>query len=280
MNYIEIEFTCKNIQDWQQDLLINDLAIIGFDTFEETDKGFNAFIAESNFDSSSFEAVLSELPQEIAISHVVKNIAQQNWNKVWEDNFQPLVVADKCYVRATFHESRKEEYPLEIIIDPKMAFGTGHHQTTSLMMELLLEETLEGAAVLDMGCGTGILGVLALKLRAKDVVAIDNDPVCCESALENSKLNQVDAISVLCGDSTLIPDKRFNLIIANINRNILLEQLTDYSKALNKGGILLMSGFYEGEDFDMLKTNAKVNGFEYTSCKTRDNWVAAKFIKL
>src|SRR5690606_30866755 len=223
MNYIEIEFTCNDIQDWQQDLLINDLATIGFDTFEETDKGFNAFIAESNFDSNAFETVLSQLPQETAISHVIKNIAQQNWNKVWEDNFQPLIIADKCYVRATFHESRKGEYPLEIIIDPKMAFGTGHHQTTSLMMELLLKETLEGAEVLDMGSGTGILWVLAVKVGAKEVVAIDDDPVCCESALENSELNQDDAISVLCGDSTLIPNRRFNIIIANINRNILLD---------------------------------------------------------
>jgi ribosomal protein L11 methyltransferase len=279
MDYIEIEFTCKKIQDWQQDLLINDLANIGFDTFEETTKGFNAFITEPNFNSTSLESILSQLPDEIDISYVVKNIAQQNWNKVWEENFQPLIVGDKCYVRATFHESRKKEYPLEIIIDPKMAFGTGHHQTTSLMMELLLEEELDVANVLDMGCGTGILGVLALKLGAKDVIAIDNDPVCCESALENSKLNEVDNLSVLCGDSTLILNKKFSLIIANINRNILLEQLTHYSKALDRGGILLMSGFYEGDDFEMLKTNAEINGFEYSSCKTRDHWVAARFIK-
>lgn len=280
MKYIEIEFTCKAIQDWQQDLLINDLADIGFDTFEESDKGFNAFIPEPNFDPSALETLLIQLPEGTDISYIVKNIPQQNWNKVWEENFQPLIVADKCYVRATFHESRIDDYPLEIIIDPKMAFGTGHHQTTSLMMEHLLGENLEDRVVLDMGCGTGILGILALKLGARQVVAIDNDPVCCESTLENSKLNNVDNLSVLLGDSTVIPKNDYTLIIANINRNILLDQLAHYANTLSKGGTLLMSGFYEGEDLDMLKVHAMSHGFDYLSCKVRDHWVAARFIKL
>lgn len=280
MKYIEIEFTCKVIEDWQQDLLINDLAAIGFDTFEESDKGFNAFIPEPNFDLASLETLLTQLPVGTEISYIVKNIPQQNWNKVWEENFQPLIVADKCYVRATFHESRVDDYPLEIIIDPKMAFGTGHHQTTSLMMEYLLEEKMDSRLVLDMGCGTGILGILALKLGAKQVVAIDNDPVCCESTLENSKLNNVEKISVLLGDSTAIPKADYTLIIANINRNILLSQLEHYAKSLNQGGILLMSGFYEGEDLELLKVHAKSFGLEYLNCKVRDHWAAARFIKL
>jgi ribosomal protein L11 methyltransferase len=280
MKYIEIEFSCKVIEDWQQDLLINDLAAIGFDTFEESDKGFNAFIPEPNFDPASLETLLTQLPVGTEISYIVKNIPQQNWNKVWEENFQPLIVADKCYVRATFHESRVDDYPLEIIIDPKMAFGTGHHQTTSLMMEYLLEEKMDSRLVLDMGCGTGILGILALKLGAKQVVAIDNDPVCCESTLENSKLNNVEKISVLLGDSTAIPKADYTLIIANINRNILLSQLEHYAKSLNQGGILLMSGFYEGEDLELLKVHAKSFGLEYLNCKVRDHWAAARFIKL
>lgn len=280
MKYIEIEFTCKVIEDWQQDLLINDLAAIGFDTFEESDKGFNAFIPEPNFDLASLETLLTQLPVGTEISYIVKNIPQQNWNKVWEENFQPLIVVDKCYVRATFHESRVDDYPLEIIIDPKMAFGTGHHQTTSLMMEYLLEEKMDSRLVLDMGCGTGILGILALKLGAKQVVAIDNDPVCCESTLENSKLNNVEKISVLLGDSTAIPKADYTLIIANINRNILLSQLEHYAKSLNQGGILLMSGFYEGEDLELLKVHAKSFGLEYLNCKVRDHWAAARFIKL
>lgn len=279
MNYIELEFTCKRIQDWQQDLLINDLAEIGFDTFEDTDKGFNAFIPEPNFDFSSLETLLLQLPEEVDISYQVKNIAHQNWNKIWEENFQPLTIGEKCYVRATFHESKAKEYPIEIVVDPKMAFGTGHHQTTSLMMEYLLEEDLKGKRVLDMGCGTGILGILSLKRGAEFVVAIDNDPVCCESTLENSKLNKVDSLSVLLGDSNVIPKQKFNLIIANINRNILLEQVSDYSSALPTGGVLLLSGFYEGEDLEILKAKAESEGFQFLSYKARDRWVAARFIR-
>lgn len=279
MNYIELEFTCNAIEDWQQDLLINDLAEIGFDTFEDTDKGFNAFIPEPNFDFASLETLLLQLPEEVDISYQVKNIAQQNWNKVWEENFQPLTIGDKCYVRATFHESKANEYPIEVVVDPKMAFGTGHHQTTSLMMEYLLDEDLKMKNVLDMGCGTGILGILSLKLGAESVVAIDNDPVCCESTLENSKLNKVDNISVLLGDSKIIPRQNFKVIIANINRNILLEQLSDYSGALMTGGILLISGFYEGDDLEILKTNAERENLQFLNHKTRDRWVAARFIR-
>ncbi len=279
MNYIRLEFTCKTIQDWQQDLLINDLAEIGFDTFEDTDEGFNAFIPAPNFDLSALETLLLQLPEEVDISYQVKNIAEQNWNKVWEENFQPLTIGDRCYVRATFHESKVNEYPIEIVVDPKMAFGTGHHQTTSLMMEYVLEEDLDKKRVLDMGCGTGILGILSLKLGAEFVVAIDNDPVCCESALENSKLNKVDKISVLLGDSKVIPKEKFDIVIANINRNILLDQVSDYSNALTNGGVLLISGFYEGEDLEILKTNAESAGFQFLDNKTRDRWVAARFIR-
>lgn len=279
MNYTEIVFTCQTIQDWQQDLLINDLADIGFDTFEETDAGFNAFIPEPNFNLGSLETLLGQLSVEIMLTYDVKNVAHQNWNKLWEENFQPLVVADTCYVRATFHESKAEQFAVEIVIDPKMAFGTGHHQTTSLMMELLLEEEVNGKKVLDMGCGTGILGILALKLGAKSVVAIDNDPVCTDSAIENAKLNGTENITVICGDSSTIPENQFDLVIANINRNILLDQLAHYSKAVSQNGILFMSGFYEGEDLEMLTKKADSLGLKYLNHKSRDRWAAARFIR-
>ena len=279
MNYTEIAFTCQAIQDWQQDLLISDLADIGFDTFEETDAGFNAFIPEPNFNLATLETLLSQLPVEVSLSYDVKNVAHQNWNKLWEENFQPLIVADTCYVRATFHESKAEQFLLEIVIDPKMAFGTGHHQTTSLMMELLLEEEVNGKKVLDMGCGTGILGILALKLGAESVVAIDNDPVCTDSAIENAKLNNVGSFIVTCGDSTSIPEVNFDLLIANINRNILLDQLLHYSKVLSQKGVLFLSGFYDGEDLAILTEKAKSLGLKYSSHKSRDNWVAARFIR-
>lgn len=279
MNYTEVAFTCQTIQDWQQDLLINDLADIGFDTFEETDAGFNAFIPKPNFNLGTLETLLGQLPIDVSLTYDVKNVAHQNWNKLWEENFQPLIVADRCYIRATFHESKAAQFPLEIIIDPKMAFGTGHHQTTSLMMELLLEEEVKDKEVLDMGCGTGILGILALKLGAKSVVAIDNDPVCCDSAIENAKLNEIDKIRVICGDSSHIPEGKFDLLIANINRNILLDQLAHYSKSLSRNGVLFMSGFYEGEDLDMLTEKAESLGLKYLNHKSRDRWVASRFIR-
>lgn len=279
MDYIVVEFTCVAIEDWQQDLLVNDLADIGFDTFEDTDKGFDAFIPEPNFNPATLETVLIQLPQEVEIIYEVRTIAHQNWNEIWESNFQPISIGERCYVRATFHEP-KPEFPLEIVIDPKMAFGTGHHQTTSLMMETLLDEDLKDKTVLDMGCGTGILGILALKLGAKSVVAIDNDPACFESTKENSKLNAVTGISAICGGKSVIPDEKFEVIIANINRNILLDQIANYANAIDKDGILLMSGFYEGDDLDILKTKASNEGFEYMSHKTRDRWVAAKFRRI
>lgn len=279
MNYIEVAFTCQRIEGWQQDLLINDLAAEGYDTFEETDGGFNAFIPEPNFNPAVLETLLLQLSEDIQLTYEVINVAHQNWNKIWEDNFQPLTVGDACYVRATFHESKADDYRVEIVIDPKMAFGTGHHQTTSLMMEFLLEEEFEGKKVLDMGCGTGILGILALKLGAESVLAIDNDPVCCESSLENAKLNQVEALTVICGDKQSIPNQTYATVIANINRNILLDQLPSYAQAIEKGGTLFMSGFYEGEDLEMLKTKANSLGLEYVNCKIRDRWTAAKFIR-
>lgn len=279
MNYIEVAFTCHKIEEWQQDLFINDLGAIGFDTFEEKDTGFSAFIPESNFNIIELETLLSQLSTEIDLSYEVINIAQKNWNKLWEENFPPLLVAGKCYVRATFHESKLDQYPIEIIVDPKMAFGTGHHQTTSLMMELLLEEDVQGKTVLDMGCGTGILGILASKLDANSIIAIDNDPICFDSTKENAALNKVENIQAVCGGSDSIPDEMFDLLIANINRNILMDQMEAYSRSVRKDGVLLISGFYEGEDFEILKTKATTCGFNYSTHKSRDRWVAARFIK-
>lgn len=279
MNYIEIAFACDSIKDWQQDLFINDLGDIGFDTFEEKDTGFSAFIPEPNFNLIALETLLSQLSSDIKLSYEVINIAQKNWNKLWEENFPSLVVADRCYVRATFHESKVDEYPFEIIVDPKMAFGTGHHQTTSLMMELLLEEDLNEKSVLDMGCGTGILGILASKKGAKTVLSIDNDPICYESTKENAQLNKLENIRAVCGGSESIPDENFDLLIANINRNILIDQMDAYSASICKNGVLFISGFYEGEDFDILKTKATERGFIYSNYKSRDRWVAARFIK-
>jgi len=277
MNYLEFNFICKPSNDWQQDLFINELASIGFDTFESTETGFKAYAPEVNFNPVELETLLLSLDADFDVHYEMDSIEHQNWNELWESNFQPIVIRDQVYVRATFHDAATR-FPYEIVIDPKMAFGTGHHQTTYLMMEWLLETDVKDKSVLDMGCGTGILSILAAKLLAKEVVSIDNDPVCVESAGENLQLNKVLNMSVLEGSTEAIPKQSFEIILANINRNILLEQLEYYADRIVMGGSLLLSGFYDGEDLAILKEAVAKQGFSFFDYKEKEKWVAAKFI--
>ncbi|GAA4791628.1 50S ribosomal protein L11 methyltransferase [Olivibacter ginsenosidimutans] len=276
MDYSELTFTCIGGEDWQRDLFIHDLAEMGFDTFEDTSTGFKAYIATAQLDFSSIEALILTLPEDFHVSYVANTIAARNWNAVWESNFEPIVVHNRCYVRATFHQPRPD-IPYEIIIDPKMSFGTGHHQTTSLMIRYMLETTLMDKAVLDMGCGTGILAILAAKMGASTVTAIDLDPICYTSAQENVELNQVSGIRLVHGSKEAIPEEPYDVILANINRNVLLDQLDVYADALKSQGKLLLSGFYDGDDLQQLVEAGKKVGLSYHDKKTQDNWVAAKF---
>ncbi len=278
MNYYELLFTTIPAEDYQQDLLINALGEIGFDTFEELDFGFKAYIPATDFDQVKLDAVLARYQEMFSFSYEITLIPQKNWNEVWESNFEPLEIGGKIYVRATFHRSQPE-FPFEIVIDPKMAFGTGHHQTTAMMLELMLENDFAGKKVLDMGCGTGILAIMASKLGAQTITAIDYDPVCYESTIENSKLNYIDNITALCGSKEVIPDKKFDTILANITRNILLDQLQYYSGALKPGGDVYLSGFYKTPDLDIITAKAGKHGLKYISHREDKDWVAAKFIK-
>ena len=198
MNYYELLFTTITTEDYQQDLLINALGNIGFDTFEEVELGFKAYIPADDFNLELLDETLSVYRDMFTFSYAVALIPQKNWNEVWESNFEPIAIKDKIFVRATFHEPRPE-FEFEIVIDPKMAFGTGHHQTTSMMLELMLENDMAGKKVLDMGCGTGILAIMASKLGAAEITAIDYDPVCYDSTIENSALNGIENIIALCG---------------------------------------------------------------------------------
>jgi len=277
MQYIQVTFTFDKIEEYQQDLLVNDLAEIGYNTFEDTEKGFAAFIDFQEYSQANLTGLLQQY-QDIVYTYTVTEIAGENWNEEWEKNFEPLIISDQCYVRATFHPAQPQ-YPFEIVIDPKMAFGTGHHQTTTMMMQYILSFDVKDKVVLDMGCGTGILAILAAKRGAKELIAIDNDEVCYQSTLENAALNHISNIEALCGGKEVIPATTFDVILANINRNILLDQIAAYAAVLRQNGSIFFSGFYESPDLEMIKAECEKFNIIYKDHQKIGDWVAAHFTK-
>lgn len=276
MKYIQVTFSFKAIEAYQQDLLIAELADIGFNTFEEIEGGFLAFVDLNTFSEDQLKNVLEQFEEDFEGDYSISEIEGKNWNEEWEKNFEPLIINDECYVRATFHEAQPA-YPYEIVIDPKMAFGTGHHQTTTMMMQYILETDVKGKEILDMGCGTAILAILAAKKGASKLLAIDNDEVCYRSSVENATLNGITNLDALCGGKEVIPDTTFDIILANINRNILLDQIPAYAKVLNAGGSIFFSGFYESPDLEMIKEACEPFGIKYVDHKKIGEWVAACF---
>ncbi len=279
MEYNKVAFNFSIIQEYQQDLLIGALGDIGFDTFEDTSNGFDAYILNKEFNESLLNEVLMNFGDELQYTYLITAIEPENWNEEWEKNFSPLIINEDCYVRATFHE-HQPQYQYEIVIDPKMAFGTGHHQTTTMMMLYILETDVKGKVILDMGAGTGILAILASKRGSKEVIAIDNDEVCYRSAIENAALNEIENLTSICGSKETIPAKNFDIILANINRNILLDQIETYAKVLKNEGAIFFSGFYETPDLAIIKSHCANFNLNYIDHKKIDDWVAAKFVKL
>ena len=278
MQYIQVTFHFGSVQDYQKDLLIDELAGIGYNTFEDTQDGFAAFVDFDHYSEQELKEMLFQFDNELEYTYTITEIAAENWNEEWEKNFEPLIIDEHCYVRATFHQPQPQ-YTYEIVIDPKMAFGTGHHQTTTMMMQYILSADLSDKSILDMGCGTGILAILASKRGAAKLIAIDNDEVCYLSAIENSALNNIDNIEAICGGKEVIPGISFDVILANINRNILLDQISRYSEVLNNGGSIYFSGFYESPDLEMIKTECLKFGINYVDHKKIGEWVAAHFKK-
>lgn len=278
MQYIKAIFKFNSIEEFQQDLLISDLADLGFDTFEDSEGGFTAFVIKDNFNELELKDLLSSYADDFSSIYIIEEVADENWNAEWEKNFSPLIIDDVCYVRATFHEP-KPSYPYEIIIDPKMAFGTGHHQTTTMMMQYILSADLLDKNILDMGCGTGILAILAGKLGAKSLMAIDYDDICYESTIENATLNHVINLKALCGSKEVIPDEEYDVIFANINRNILLDQIHRYAEVLKAEGKIFFSGFYLEPDLSMITAECAKYGIKYLDHKQNGDWVAAQFEK-
>ncbi len=276
MEYIQLDFILGAHEEYQKEIFVQQLAEIGFDSFVDNEQGFEAYVQKGNFNEQLLDELLAE--QSFVLQHKQTNVAPRNWNEEWESHFKPLLIDDCCYIRATFHEPMPQ-YDFEIVIDPKMAFGTGHHQTTTMMIKYILEEDFANCRILDMGAGTAILGILAAKKGAKSVLAIDYDEVCYHSALENAQLNQIPNLTALCGGKEIIPQQQFDVIFANINRNILLDQMSRYAEVLVSGGRIFFSGFYEQPDLDMIKDEALKHQLVFHDFKKIDDWVAAKFIR-
>ena len=278
MDYYKIAIEITPFEEWLRDVLAAQLGIIGFDSFMETDTGIEAFIPVANFSDAEMEYVLNAFQDDFTFSINKEIIKSQNWNEVWEKNyFKPLVVNNKCVIRAPFHtEYPKAKY--EIIIEPNMAFGTGNHETTTLMIETILENEMENKNILDMGCGSGILGILASMKGAKKVTAIDIDEWSYKGANENAALNKIENMVVKQGDAYLPGNEKFDIVFANIHKNVLINDLPAYSEVLQPGGLLIMSGFYT-EDIAEIKPKAESLGLKDNGFKTKNNWVAYSFQK-
>lgn len=258
------------------EILIAELGELPFESFIETEEGLSAYIQKDLWSENILEGIhILENPN-FKVDHVIEHIEQVNWNEEWEKNFEPIDVDGKCHVRAPFHEKTQAEY--EIIIEPKMSFGTGHHETTHMMIQHLLETDVKGKKALDMGCGTAILAILAEMKGAQPIDAIDIDNWCYLNSIENIERNNCHHITVYEGDAALLEGRKYDVIIANINRNILLSDMQTYVDCLNENGVLLLSGFYH-EDITAIDESCTSKGLKFEGQKERNNWVALKYTK-
>ena len=271
MDYIEFEIEFDQLEPWR-DILVSLLAEKGFDSFVETKSGLQSYIPKSNYNEEDFEEIRTF---EHVVSVDVKVIEDQNWNAKWEENFEPVLIENKIAIKAPFHKGEFVQ-DLVLTIQPQMSFGTGHHQTTWLMAKRLYELDLNGKNMLDMGTGTGVLAILAEKRGASAVFAPDIDEWSFNNAKENCALNNCYKIEVALGDHQTITDKSFDVIAANINKNVLIEHFLVYSKCLKTSGKLLISGFFETDVNDLVQT-AQEHGFIFEETFTREGWAMVQF---
>ncbi len=281
MKYLEFKFTTSPYSEDIHDLLAGVLAEVGFDSFvpaENEPSKLLAYIKAAGYDEESLNTALQNFPlPEVKLDFEFCEAEDKDWNEEWEKNyFQPLVVDGRCVVSSTFHKDVPQaEYA--ITIDPRMSFGTGHHATTSQMISELLDCELAGKTVLDMGCGTSILAILASMRGAKKCTAIDNDEWCVSNSLENIELNHISNIEVLLGDASTLSDKGpFDVVIANINRNILLADMRYYVERMLPGASLFMSGFYV-EDIPAIREEAERLGLTFSHARDLNRWACVKF---
>ncbi len=272
--YLEYAFTVDPVTP-TTDILMAELGELGFESFVETDTGALAYIKKEDSELLALDTLYVMQQPKVSINYRIKEIPQENWNAVWEENFDPIQVGKECVVRASFH--KKPEVRYDIVITPKMSFGTGHHETTHMMLQYVLNEDVKGKSVLDMGSGTGVLGILAAMKGAISVDAIDIDHWCYLNALENVARNNCHMVQVLEGDIGLLKEQKYDLILANINRNILLSDIPVYASCLNRGGHLIVSGFY-AEDLSMISQECQASRLKFENNSEKNNWVAAKYV--
>lgn len=270
--YIEIDFDVSPPEG--RDILLALLSSHQFESFLETETGVKAYFRQADWNTISLEQLTNNMPSNFVVSHQITEIPYENWNQKWESSFDPIVVGDYT-IRAPFHPPKTTAF--ELIIEPKMSFGTGHHQTTKLMMNTALQIDFENKHILDMGCGTGILGILASHLGAKDIMAVDIEPWCVKNTVENAFRNGCDQLLEACLGDIDVVTGTYDLIFANINRNTLLRHIPQYAQQLQHQGILLLSGFYV-IDLEEITQKCVQNGlflYEHTSL---DDWVCAKYV--
>ena len=272
-NYIGYHFTV-NPKQIGSDILVAELGELPFESFIETENGVSAFIQKQFWNQKILSKIAVLKSEEFQITYTFEEIEQVNWNEEWEKNFEPINVDGKCHVRAPCHQKTNSEF--DIIIEPKMSFGTGHHETTHMMIQHLLATNVKNLKTLDMGCGTAILAILAEMKGAKPIDAVDIDNWCYFNSIENAERNNCKHITVFEGDANLLVNKKYDLIIANINRNILLNDMNAYLDCLNANGIILFSGFYT-EDIPFIDASCQEKGLTFVSKLEKNNWASLKY---
>ena len=276
MNYYACSFSNPE-NEILKDMFMELLGTIGFDSFMDTDEGFEAYCQEPALDEEELNGIM-QMEQFANVKLLKKElIPDQDWSATWEASYEPVIINEFCRIRAPFHKV-EGSYKYDLIIEPKMSFGTAHHETTSQIIELMLQSDFTGLNLLDMGSGTGVLAILAKKLGSATTVAIDNDEWAYRNALDNIRLNDENDIVVELGDAGSLNDRQFDVILANINRNILLRDMKEYVKCLVDGGKIFFSGFYE-EDLVLITKEAERLGLTYSNHVTKNNWTAAVFVK-
>lgn len=280
MKYIEVSFTVSPASETANDIIAALAADLGFESFVESSEGTIGYVPVNTYNEQALQEALTDFPMtNTTITFIANEMEDKDWNEEWEKNFfEPIIVDNRCVIHSTFHK----DYPkatYDIIINPQMAFGTGHHQTTRLIISYLLDTDLQGKTVLDMGCGTSILAILASMRGAKTLTAIDIDDWCVNNSIDNLALNHIDNIKVFQGDaSSLSAEGPFDVIIANINRNILLADMQYYVARMKDGAEIYFSGFYES-DLSLIQAEAQRLGLRYLSHRVEKEWTAAQFVK-